>query len=152
MSNSYVTVCQITSALWNFRLGGTAGAVVTCPLEVLKTRLQSSTSGFNGEISNESKSHGSGSKFIVSQSRNGFISSRYAQTPRTLLNVMSHSTASSSQSPHCGCPSQSSSVRISGHFGSYAVQAKSKIFTDAAAVSRTPTKSMMQCFRYVFIR
>ena len=29
-----------------YRCGGTAGAVVTCPLEVVKTRLQSSNSGF----------------------------------------------------------------------------------------------------------
>ncbi len=29
-----------------FRMGGTAGAIITCPLEVVKTRLQSSNSGF----------------------------------------------------------------------------------------------------------
>lgn len=29
-----------------FRTAGTVGAIVTCPLEVVKTRLQSSTSGF----------------------------------------------------------------------------------------------------------
>lgn len=29
-----------------FRVAGTAGAIVTCPLEVVKTRLQSSSSGF----------------------------------------------------------------------------------------------------------
>ena len=29
-----------------FSVGGTAGAIVTCPLEVVKTRLQSSNSGF----------------------------------------------------------------------------------------------------------
>lgn len=30
----------------NFRVAGTVGAIVTCPLEVVKTRLQSSQSGF----------------------------------------------------------------------------------------------------------
>lgn len=29
------------------RVAGTAGAIVTCPLEVVKTRLQSSSSGFH---------------------------------------------------------------------------------------------------------
>jgi solute carrier family 25 protein 33/36 len=28
-------------------VGGTAGAIITCPLEVVKTRLQSSNSGFD---------------------------------------------------------------------------------------------------------
>jgi len=28
-------------------VAGTAGAIVTCPLEVVKTRLQSSSSGFH---------------------------------------------------------------------------------------------------------
>lgn len=32
--------------LFNFSVGGTTGAIVTCPLEVVKTRLQSSNSGF----------------------------------------------------------------------------------------------------------
>ena len=32
--------------LFYFSVGGTAGAIVTCPLEVVKTRLQSSNSGF----------------------------------------------------------------------------------------------------------
>lgn len=31
-----------------FSVGGTAGAIITCPLEVVKTRLQSSNSGFDG--------------------------------------------------------------------------------------------------------
>ncbi len=31
-----------------FSMGGTAGAIITCPLEVVKTRLQSSNSGFGG--------------------------------------------------------------------------------------------------------
>lgn len=30
----------------NNRVAGTVGAIVTCPLEVVKTRLQSSSSGF----------------------------------------------------------------------------------------------------------
>ena len=29
-----------------YRTGGTMGAIITCPLEVVKTRLQSSNSGF----------------------------------------------------------------------------------------------------------
>jgi len=29
-------------------VGGTTGAIITCPLEVVKTRLQSSNSGFHG--------------------------------------------------------------------------------------------------------
>lgn len=33
-----------------YRLAGTAGAVVTCPLEVVKTRLQSSQSGFDVKV------------------------------------------------------------------------------------------------------
>ena len=32
--------------LFYFSVGGTSGAIVTCPLEVVKTRLQSSNSGF----------------------------------------------------------------------------------------------------------
>ena len=32
------------------RVGGTAGAIVTCPLEVVKTRLQSSNSGFDTSL------------------------------------------------------------------------------------------------------
>lgn len=31
------------------RAGGTAGAVITCPLEVVKTRLQSSVASFNNK-------------------------------------------------------------------------------------------------------
>lgn len=32
----------------SIRAGGTIGAIVTCPLEVIKTRLQSSVATFNG--------------------------------------------------------------------------------------------------------
>ena len=32
------------------RVGGTTGAIVTCPLEVVKTRLQSSNSGFETKL------------------------------------------------------------------------------------------------------
>lgn len=35
-----------------FRVGGTTGAILTCPLEVVKTRLQSSNSGFETRIPN----------------------------------------------------------------------------------------------------
>lgn len=35
---------------YTYRLAGTAGAVVTCPLEVVKTRLQSSHSGFDVRV------------------------------------------------------------------------------------------------------
>ena len=38
-----------------FRVAGTTGAVITCPLEVVKTRLQSSNSGF-GNVSSASSS------------------------------------------------------------------------------------------------
>lgn len=31
-------------------VGGTTGAIVTCPLEVVKTRLQSSNSGFDTKL------------------------------------------------------------------------------------------------------
>jgi len=34
-------------------VGGTAGAIVTCPLEVVKTRLQSSNSGFDTKYQND---------------------------------------------------------------------------------------------------
>ena len=39
---SFLCMCACFSA------GGTAGAVLTCPLEVVKTRLQSSVASFNG--------------------------------------------------------------------------------------------------------
>lgn len=32
------------------RVGGTAGAILTCPLEVVKTRLQASNSGFDTKL------------------------------------------------------------------------------------------------------
>jgi len=37
-------------------VGGTAGAIVTCPLEVVKTRLQSSNSGFDTSVTTHSVS------------------------------------------------------------------------------------------------
>lgn len=44
---------------FDFRVAGTTGAIITCPLEVVKTRQQSSKSGFVvvqdvGPLSNES--------------------------------------------------------------------------------------------------
>ena len=46
-SKSTSDVCQCVSMiLFYLSVGGTAGAIVTCPLEVVKTRLQSSNSGF----------------------------------------------------------------------------------------------------------
>lgn len=45
----------LENVLINFSAGGTAGAVLTCPLEVVKTRLQSSVASFkpstNGYVS-----------------------------------------------------------------------------------------------------
>ena len=38
-----------------FRAGGTTGAILTCPLEVVKTRLQSSNSGFGQATPGSSK-------------------------------------------------------------------------------------------------
>ena len=37
---------QTNLPMFYFRAGGTAGAIVTCPLEVIKTRLQSSVPVF----------------------------------------------------------------------------------------------------------
>lgn len=44
---------EIAKKTWVFILfsvAGTVGAIVTCPLEVVKTRLQSSCSGFNEQM------------------------------------------------------------------------------------------------------
>ncbi len=46
----------------NFRVGGTAGAIFTCPLEVVKTRLQSSNSGFDVPATATTTVNSSGSK------------------------------------------------------------------------------------------
>lgn len=47
------------------RTGGTVSAFVTCPLEVVKTRLQSSNSGFQHPGANSSKGHSSASASTV---------------------------------------------------------------------------------------
>ena len=36
--------------VFNFRVAGTTAAIITCPLEVVKTRLQSSNSGFDTNL------------------------------------------------------------------------------------------------------
>lgn len=41
-----ITFLTFSSPTFICRVAGTAGAIVTCPLEVVKTRLQSSSSGF----------------------------------------------------------------------------------------------------------
>ena len=42
--------CFISIPYYHFSVGGTAGAIITCPLEVVKTRLQSSNSGFETKL------------------------------------------------------------------------------------------------------
>ena len=44
------------------RMGGTAGAIITCPLEVVKTRLQATDSGFGSNPPPPSKSETLSSK------------------------------------------------------------------------------------------
>jgi hypothetical protein len=41
MLGSILSVSSLIETLYTRRLGGTVGAIVTCPLEVVKTRLQS---------------------------------------------------------------------------------------------------------------
>ena len=41
-----ICICFRFAYLVRFRFAGTVGAIVTCPLEVVKTRLQSSSSRF----------------------------------------------------------------------------------------------------------
>jgi len=54
-------------------VGGTAGAIVTCPLEVVKTRLQSSNSGFDTSIKVQgvaTTSHGRSSSCKTNKTKN----------------------------------------------------------------------------------
>lgn len=45
--NTPIVLLILRYASFKFSLGGTVGAIVTCPLEVVKTRLQSSVSHFH---------------------------------------------------------------------------------------------------------
>ena len=54
--------CEKYNPCCNFRAGGTAGALFTCPLEVVKTRLQSSNSGFDRPATTTTIVNRSGSK------------------------------------------------------------------------------------------
>ena len=73
-----------------FRAGGTAGAVITCPLEVVKTRLQSSVATFSQNQST-AKQH---EKPIVLSQRNYSTYPSASPVPSTSYGVQLRTTPS----------------------------------------------------------
>lgn len=50
MTKGHASVCSRPTLVDRCRVGGTVGAIVTCPLEVVKTRQQSSVSTFGSAV------------------------------------------------------------------------------------------------------
>uniref|UniRef100_A0A336MBW7 CSON014903 protein n=1 Tax=Culicoides sonorensis TaxID=179676 RepID=A0A336MBW7_CULSO len=84
-------------------VAGTVGAIVTCPLEVVKTRLQSSNAFLPPRFSNNDSSGGKGldAKRIHIEHRNKFCSNILKRRPHQVLAISS-----------CGISSKATSMSI----------------------------------------
>ena len=127
-------------------MGGTAGAIITCPLEVVKTRLQSSNSGFGsppGAFNSGGGKHSFGrptseEEATAAAKRRGAAgdsSSRLQQWRR-----MNHKLRPAALGPSSGA-SSASPIALSGlrHAGTWS----------GGGPHQQPVMNVVQCLRYI---
>ncbi|CAH8668079.1 unnamed protein product [Heterobilharzia americana] len=101
------------------RIGGTVGAVLTCPLEVVKVRLQSSkgfvlsTSSLSSNLSSDPcrSLHFSHTKYLLSSERQSQTNGQRFDTDRKSVNFLHNN---STKPPIFDIPNESSSPKPSG--------------------------------------
>lgn len=144
-------------------MGGTMGAIVTCPLEVVKTRLQSSNSGFASSppsSSSSTKSGGVGAapsspartplRRVVDVLRPEIAVEHRGGAFQTTMPVLHHHTTTSQQhNPHCQSQAWPRLSQVH-HMTTTTSMASVQASNVPPKVSSPPVTGVFQCLRLIF--